>query len=87
MEVTTQAMREIARFFVSQPSPEQIIAFHASHASPEVTAHLYALLAAEREERITDEERRELDSYETIEHIIICMKAEAWRRLRQDSDR
>ncbi len=83
MEVTTQAMREIARFFVSQPSPEQIIAFHAS---PEVTAHLYALLAAERKERITDEERRELDSYETIEHIIICMKAEACRRLRQDSD-
>lgn len=80
MEVTTQAMGEIARFLVSQPSPEQIMAFHAS---PQVAACLYALIGAEHDGPITDAERRELDAFETIEHFIIHLKAEACRKLGQ----
>jgi len=82
MSLETQAVLEIARFFASQPTPEQIIEFHAS---PETADRLYALIAAEREGAISEDERRELDSYEAIEHIIIHTKAEARRKLRQQA--
>ncbi len=80
MPVESQAVIEIDRFIASQPTPEQILAFHASEA---VADRAYALIAAERSGAITQEERRELDSYEAIEHIIIQAKAEASKKLQQ----
>ena len=82
MPIESQAVMEIARFIASQPTPEQILAFHASQ---EVADRAYALLAAERAGTLTEEERRELDSYEAIEHIIIHAKAEASRKLQQQA--
>lgn len=82
MPVETQAVLEIAHFITSQPTPEQILAFHASQS---VAERAYALIAAERAGTITDEERRELDSYEAIEHIIIQAKAEASKKLQQQA--
>ncbi len=82
MPIASQAIMEIARFITSQPTPEQILAFHAS---PEVAERAYSLIAAERAGTITEEERRELDSYEAIEHIIIQAKAEASKKLRQQA--
>jgi hypothetical protein len=74
LTLESQAILEIGRFFAGQPTPEQIIAFHTS---PELTERLYALVAAEKAGTITDEERGELDKYETIEHIVIGIKSEA----------
>jgi hypothetical protein len=82
MSLEIDAIMEIARFFTSQPSPEQIVAFHAS---PEVADRLYALIALEKAGAIAEKGRRELDSYEAIEHIIIHTKAEARRKLQQQA--
>ena len=80
MAIESLAMIEIARFFASQPTPEQILAFHAS---PEVNERIKMLIASEKTGTSTPEERRELDGYEAIEHIIIHTKAEASRKLKQ----
>lgn len=82
MSIESQAVMEIARLIASQPSPEQIIDFHASS---EMAARAYALIAAERAGTISVDERRELDSYEAIEHIVIHAKAEARRKLQQQA--
>ncbi len=82
MLLESQAVMEIARFIPSQPSPEEILAFHAS---PEVAERAYELIAAERVGTITEEEQHELDSYEAIEHIMIHAKAEASKKLQQQA--
>jgi hypothetical protein len=82
MSLESQAMLEIARFFASQPTPEQIMEFHAS---TDVNDRLAMLIASEKAGTINPDERRELDSYEAIEHIIIHTKAEARRKMRQQA--
>lgn len=82
MPTASLAIMEIARFIASQPTSEQILAFHAS---TEVAERAYALIATERAGIITEEERHELDSYEVIEHIIIQAKAEASKKLQQQA--
>jgi hypothetical protein len=74
----TEAEREVARFLASQPSPEAIIAFHPS---PAVAARLSALIVAEHEGPLDAVERRELDTYLAIEHLLRLVKIEARRRL------
>ena len=78
LRTETEAEREVARFFTSQPSPEAIVAFHAS---PEVTARMYALIEAERDRQLSEDERHELDTYMNVEHMVRLFKAEAHRRL------
>jgi hypothetical protein len=77
-QTETDAEREVARFLASQPSPEAIVAFHSS---PEVATRMYELIEAEREGPLSDEERRELETYFHIEHLMRLVKAEAYRRL------
>ena len=79
LSLESLAILEMARFFASRPTQEQILAFHASK---EVADRLYELIAIEKTGMINEEERRELDSYESVEHIIIRTKAEALRRMR-----
>ncbi len=78
MRIETEAEREVARFFTSQPSPEAIVAFHPS---PEVTARMYELIEAERDGQLSEDERHELDTYVNVEHWMRLFKAEAHRRL------
>ena len=77
-QTETDAEREVARFFTSQPSPEAIVAFHPS---PEVAARMYALIETERDGQLSEDERHELDTYMNVEHMIRLFKAEARRRL------
>ena len=42
MPIESDAVMQIARFFASQPTPEQILAYHAS---PEVADCAYALIS------------------------------------------
>jgi hypothetical protein len=78
----SQATLEVARFIASHPSPEQVIAFTAS---PEVVERAYALISAERERPLSDEERKELESYVLLQHLMIMAKAEAHRQLQQQA--
>ncbi len=74
MPLEPQATLEVAQFLANGPTPEQIIAFHPS---PEATERVYALIAAEREGRITAEERDELEGAIHLEHMMRLIKAEA----------
>jgi len=80
MTLKPQATLEIARFLAGGPSPEQIIAFRPS---PEATERFYSLIDAERAGTISDEERNELDTCISVEHMMRLVKAEAHRLLQQ----
>ncbi|HEV7127709.1 MAG TPA: hypothetical protein VGN32_09715 [Ktedonobacterales bacterium] len=82
MLLKTQAATEVARFLAYHPTPEQIIAFHPS---PEVAARAYALIHSDRDGSLTEEERRELESYAVIEYLMELVKLEAQRQLRQQA--
>ena len=82
MLLKTQAATEIARFLAHHPTPEQIVAFHPS---PEVAERAYALIRAERDDALTEEERSELESYLMIEYLMELVKLEAHQQLRQQA--
>ena len=78
MSIASQSIEAFAQFVTSQPSLEEIAAYHAPQ---EIVAHVYTLVAAEKAGTISQNDQRELDQYETIEHILICAKAEALHKL------
>ena len=80
MPIIAQPSVEIARFIVGGPTPEQIIAFRPF---PEATERFYALINAERLGTITDEERTELDSCVSLEHMMRLVKIEAHHAVTQ----
>lgn len=82
MLLKTQAAAEVAQFLAYHPTPEQIIAFHPS---PEVAARAYGLIHHDRDGSLTEDERRELDSYTVIEYLMELVKLEARRQLRQQA--
>jgi hypothetical protein len=78
--VGTEAEAEIIRFLASQPSAEQIIAFHSSS---EVADRAYELIDIERERQLTEEEQKEMDTFLYLEHFMQMLKIEARRQLQQ----
>ena len=80
MPTDTLAALEIAHFFMSQPTPEQITAFHPSEAASD---RFYELIDAERERPLTLDEAQELESYVAVEYLVGIVKAEAFRKLAQ----
>ena len=82
MPLKTLAATEIARFLARHPTPEQIIAFHPS---PEVAERAYELIHSERGGTLTDDERKELDSYVVIEDLMVLVKLEAHRQMKQEA--
>ncbi len=67
MLLKTQAATEVALFLAHHPTPEQIVAFHPSS---EVAERAYELLRTERDGLLTEEEHKELESYQMIEYLI-----------------
>ncbi len=82
MLLKTQAATEIAQFLAHHPTPEQIVAFHPS---AEVAERAYELIETERYGSLTEEERKELESYFVIEYLMELVKLEAHRQLRQQA--
>jgi hypothetical protein len=82
MLLKTQAATEIAQFLANHPTPEQLVAFHPS---PEVAERAYELIHTERDGSLTEEERRELESYFVLEYLMELVKLEAHRQLRQQA--
>ena len=80
MLLKTQAATSVAQFLAHHPTPEQIVAFHPS---PEVVERAYELIHTEREGSLTEEERKDLESYLVIEYLMELDKLEAHRQLRQ----
>jgi hypothetical protein len=82
MFLKTQAATEVAQFLAYHPTPEQIVAFHPS---PEVAERAYELIQTDRNGELSEEERKELDSYLVIEYLMELIKLEAHRQLRQQA--
>ncbi len=80
MLLKTQAATELAQFLANHPTAEQIVAFHPSG---EVAERAYELIHTERDGSLTEEERKELESYLVMEHLMELIKLEAHRQLRQ----
>ena len=82
MPLKTQAATEIAQFLAHHPTPEQIVAFHPSS---EVAERAYELIQTDRDGELSEEERKELDSYLVIEYLMELIKLEAHRQLRRQA--
>lgn len=70
---------EVLNFLLSSPTPEHIIAFHASEASQ---ARLRYLLDANREGTLSLEERAELDEASQMNHFVMLLKAKAHKAIK-----
>lgn len=82
MFLKTQAATEVAQFLAHHPTPEQIVAFHPS---PEVAERAYELIYTDRDGELTEEDRKELESYLVIEHLMELIKLEAYQQLREQT--
>ncbi|MEP7010008.1 MAG: hypothetical protein ABJC13_06775 [Acidobacteriota bacterium] len=65
---------EVIQFLSGDPSPKEILAYHASERTQERTRRLLALNQAGL---LSEEERRKLDEFEKIEHLVRLLKAQA----------
>ncbi len=73
---------EVLDFLVTGPTPEQIIAFHASEQAQE---QLRLLLERNRNGTLTEQERAELDEMSRVDHFFTLIKARAMKIL-QDGE-
>jgi hypothetical protein len=69
---------EITDFILSQPTPEQIIAYQVPDSLNE---RLHDLLDRNGESQLTADERAELDSFLKIGHLLTMLKAKARLKL------
>jgi hypothetical protein len=76
---TTSIQDELSTFFLSSPTPEQIVAFQASEVAQ---ARLRYLLDVNRNGTLTSEERADLDEASYANHFMILLKAKALKTLK-----
>ncbi|MGB3641795.1 MAG: hypothetical protein WBA39_30095 [Rivularia sp. (in: cyanobacteria)] len=69
--------QEVLDFLIKRPTPEEIIAFKVS---PLTQKRLEDLLEKNRSATLTSMELAELDVYEQLEHMMILLKARAFKR-------
>ncbi len=67
---------EVLDFLVSAPTPEQIIAFHASDVAQE---RLRILLESNRNGTLTAEDKAELDEMHRVNHFFTLIKGRAMK--------
>jgi hypothetical protein len=71
---------EVLDFLVSAPSPEQIVAFHASETAQ---GRLRYLLDRNQNSALTDSERAELEEMSRVEHFFTMIKLRAMKLLKE----
>ncbi len=76
---TASITDEVLDFLVSAPTPQQIVAFHASENAQ---AHLRTLLDNNRNGTLTSEERAELDEMNRVNHFFTLIKARAMKAIK-----
>ncbi len=72
---------EVLSFLLSAPTPEDVIAFHASETAQ---MRLRYLLDANRNGTLSDMERAELEEASQIDHMMILLKAKAHKALQSE---
>jgi hypothetical protein len=72
---------EILDFMVSAPSPEAIVAFKPS---AELEARLSELMAKNKQDTLTDDERDELQAFLQLNHLMNMLKIRARQKLAAD---
>jgi hypothetical protein len=72
--MVTAAYEEFVTFIASGTTPEQIASYRPSAAQQE---RAYELLNREKQGELTIEEKAELDTYISLEHILRLAKAKA----------
>ncbi|MHB8626210.1 MAG: hypothetical protein ACYDBJ_11430 [Aggregatilineales bacterium] len=70
---------EVLDFLISAPTPEQIIAYHASETAQE---RLRMLLDANRSGTLSVQEKAELDEMNRVDHFFTLIKARAMKALK-----
>ncbi|WKN45825.1 hypothetical protein [Tunicatimonas pelagia] len=79
----TQTASEILTFLSSNPTPQEVLAYHASERSQ---ARLQELLALHYSGILSEGEQLELDELEKIEHVLVMLKAEVTAQLPKKRD-
>ena len=71
---------ELVSFLETNPLPEKVLAYHASRRSH---LRLERLLALNEANLLSEKENQELDELEKIEHLVVMLKAQAAKQLKQ----
>lgn len=71
---------EIIEFLASDPSPQEVIAYHVSARAQD---RLQRLLALNTVGLLSSDEERELDELEKVEHIFVMLKAQVAAQIHQ----
>ncbi len=69
---------EVVEFLATEPSPAELLEYHASERAQE---RLRRLLVLNEAGRLGESEQRELDELQKVEHIVVMLKARAAERL------
>jgi hypothetical protein len=79
--VAAATATEVIEFLSHDPTPEDILAYHASERSQTRLQRLLALNAAGQ---LGEAEQQELDELQQIEHIVVMLKAQLASPLPQE---
>ena len=79
--LATQTATEVVNFLLANPAPQEVLSYHVSKASQ---ARLRQLLALRQAGILGEEQQRELDELEKVEHIVIMLKGQVAKQLRND---
>ncbi|HID53262.1 MAG TPA: hypothetical protein EYP41_14670 [Anaerolineae bacterium] len=71
--VATAVAAEVVQFLSQNPSPQEVLAYHVSNQAQK---RLRRLLTLNEAGLLSEEEQRELDELEQLEHILIMLKAQ-----------
>jgi hypothetical protein len=79
--VATATATEVVQFLSQDPTPPDILNYHASERAQTCLQRLLTLNAAGM---LGETEQLELDELQRIEHIIIMLKAQVARQMQQE---
>ncbi len=79
--LATATATEIIQFLATNPTPEEVFKYHVSERAQQ---RLRRLLALNEAGLISEDEHQELLELQQIEHLIIMLKAQLAKQLRQE---
>jgi hypothetical protein len=80
----TETATEIVEFLSTQPLPQAVLGYHVSERAQ---TRLQRLLTLNEAGMLSENEQRELDEMQRIEHIMILLKTQVAGQYRQLSNR
>lgn len=78
MTIQSKAYNDVVSFIVDVKTPEEIIAYKASD---DLNERVNQLVSNEKNMTITEDEKKELDQYMWLEHLMRLAKAQAKKAL------